>query len=98
MRATTTSPRNPWAFVIRPTSSISAALLHEVDVDRCAVAHGGGAHDRADRLRDAAALADDAAHVAGRHPHLDGRPARSLADVDLDAVGLLDDRLHEVFA
>src|SRR5437868_14151972 len=73
-------------------------LFDEVDVDGCAVAHRRGPHDRADRLRDAAALADHPTHVALRDAHFDRGATAALGHVDLDTVGVFDDGLHEVLA
>ena len=50
----------------------------------------------ADRLRRAAALADDATHVAGRDPDLELHAAAAVDGLDLDAVGLVDELAHEV--
>src|SRR5262249_59436235 len=64
----TTSPRTPWGRPTRPSSSSAAPkgrLLDDVDVGLDALAGTSGAHDLPERLDDAAALADQTAHIGG---------------------------------
>src|SRR6266540_4051836 len=97
-RPTMTSPARPWALTTRPTSS--TRLVQEVDVDLDAVAHRSRPHHRADGARDAAPLADHAAHVGRRDPNCERESAptavATLLDLDLDRVGVVDHRLREV--
>src|SRR5262245_8491218 len=105
---TTTSPRSPWARVIRPTSSsgdpppagpasaLTGRSVLELDLDVAAVPGGGGPHDGTDGLGHPAPLADDAAHVgpADPHGHAGQRPA--LGQLDAHGVAVLDERADQV--
>src|SRR5689334_19918015 len=97
---TVTSPCNPCARPMRPTSSRNRALLR--DVDRDAHAFGGtrGAGELADRLDDATALADDATEITGTRVNQQGNGVAPIIRVDEHTVRVVDempgDVLHRV--
>src|SRR4051794_33144809 len=81
-----TSPRRPWALPMRPISRLLIVMVFgdratsarddrrsvdELDVDLDLVLHCSGAHDGADALGDAPALADHTAHVAIADAHVE---------------------------
>src|SRR4051794_1933380 len=105
VRLTSSSPRNPWGLVMRPTSRSgcssspligSPRSVEELDVDLDAVAHGGCPRDGADRGGHPAPLADDPTHVAFADGHVQRGAPAALLDLDLDGVGIVHDRPHEV--
>src|SRR5215831_9478566 len=90
----TTSPRTPWGRPTRPSSSSAAPkgrLLDDVDVGLDALAGTSGAHDLPERLDDAAALADQTAHIGGAGVDQELHVVAALGHVDLDGLGLFGD-------
>src|SRR5690606_26586829 len=96
LKATSTSPRTPWGFVIRPTSSSPiwdlSCSVFEFDVDVDAVADGGGADDGADGVGHPAPLPDHAAHVVGTDAHLEADPVTLLDLLDAHGIRVVDER------
>src|SRR3954447_16043091 len=91
-------PSRPWARPTRPASrKRSTRLLDDVEEDAPVVLDRGGLDHRAQRLRRAAAPADDAPVVLVVDGELEHeRPVVLLELLDADLVGLVDERLREV--
>src|SRR5439155_16671867 len=95
-------PRNPCALPTRPTTrrapgSGVIALFDDVDVGLHAVGRAGRAHQLAQRLDHATALADKPAHVVGVGVHHQRDLVAPLLDVDLDRVGIVGQVPRDVF-
>src|SRR3954468_9809361 len=88
-------PSRPWARPTRPASRKRS--LNDVDEHAAVVLHRGGLDDGSQRLRGAAAPADDAAVVVVVDRQLVHERAVVLLELlDLDRVGLLHERPDEV--
>src|SRR4051794_16693863 len=88
-------PSRPWARPTRPASR--KRLLNDVDEHAAVVLHRGGLDEGAQRLRGAAAPADDAAVVVVIDRQLEHERAVVLLELlDLDLRGLLHERPDEV--
>src|SRR5215218_9854006 len=73
-----------------------AKALDDLERDRLSLAGGHDLEQRAQRLRDAAVAADDLAHIALGDVELDHTTLRVIDNLDLDGVGLVDERLCDV--
>src|SRR6266545_2325007 len=93
--STRTSPRTPCGTLITPTTSPSESLI-DLEVDLGPVTCGHHLEQGADRLRDAAASADDLPDVGFRHLQMQLQEIAVLLFLHHDAARIVDQGLRDV--